>query len=144
MFKTIKYAILLIAAYIGFMVYANTLVYLDEIIGTTDRSFIYGAFLLKEFIVAALIAALFCFPLAKVFRQYSPYAALAVSLPVLLIRVPELATPPYRVPHLIISTYGMIAYVLLLVLGTWLVHKQLTAPTTKLTQNTAQVNQLEG
>lgn len=110
----------------GFVVYGNVLNYLSEIIVTTNHSLIYGAIILQGFIAAAFVAALLCFPLAKVFRQHSPYAALAVSLPVLLIRVPELLNTSRHIFTLIVSVYEVLAYALMLVLGAWLTHKQLT------------------
>ena len=56
----------------GFVIYGNALNYVSEIIVTTNHSLIYGAILLQGFIAAAFVAALLCFPLAKVFRQHSP------------------------------------------------------------------------
>lgn len=117
-------------ALVGFLVYGNMLGYLGDVIVTDDRSFIYGALLLQGFVAAALVAALLCFPLAIVFRQNAPYAALAVSMPVLLLRVPELADSSRHVLALFISAYGVLAYAVLLVLGAWLAHKQL-APKNK-------------
>lgn len=110
---------------VGFLVYGNVLGYLGDVIATNDHSLIYGALLLQGFVAAALVAALLCFPLALVFRQHSPYAALAVSLPVLLLRVPELADSSRHVLALFISAYEVLAYAVLLVLGAWLAHKQL-------------------
>lgn len=119
-------AVLLIGlAGAGFVVYGNALSYLSDVIATTDRSLIYGALLLQGFIAAALVAALLCFPLAKLFRQHAPYAALAVSLPSLLLRAPELLDPGRHVFALIISAYEVLAYAFLLVLGAWVAHKQL-------------------
>ncbi|AAZ97161.1 hypothetical protein Tbd_1208 [Thiobacillus denitrificans ATCC 25259] len=110
----------------AFFVYGNALGYLNEIIVSPDRRLAVGAVLLQGFIAAVLVSALLCFPLAKVFRRHSPYAALAISLPVLLLRTPELLDPSRNVLALLISAYEILAYAVLLVLGTRLAHKQLT------------------
>lgn len=123
----------------GFVVYGNALNYVSEIIVTTNHSLIYGAILLQGFIAAAFVAALLCFPLAKVFRQHSPYAALVVSLPVLLLRVPELLNPARHMFALIVSAYEVLAYAFLLILGAWLAHKQLTHHSTILRGDTPEL-----
>jgi len=128
----IRSILLILFAITGFFVYGNALAYLSEIIVAPDRPLIYGALMLQGFIAAALVSALLCFPLAKVFRQHSSYAALAISLPVLLLRAPEFLVPSRHVFALLISVYEVLAYALLLVLGTWLAHKQLTPNTSPL------------
>lgn len=122
----IRSILLILFATVGFFVYGNALGYLSEIIVATDRPLIYGALLLQGFIAAALVSALLCFPLAIVFRKHSPYAALAISLPVLLLRAQEFLGPSRHVFALLISAYEVLAYTILLVLGAWLAHKQLT------------------
>jgi len=111
----------------GVILYGQVLRYLGAVIVTTDRSLIYGSLLLQGFVSAALVAAVLCFPLAKMFRQYSPYAALAISLPVLVLRIPELLDPSRHVIAWVMSAYDVLAYACLLVIGTWLAHKQLSA-----------------
>lgn len=121
----IRAILLMLFAMAGFFVYGNALGYLSETIVAPDRPLIFGALLLQGFIAALLVSALLCFPLAKVFRQHSPYAALAISLPVLLLRAPEFLDPSRNFFALLISAYEVLAYTLLLVLGTRLAHKQL-------------------
>lgn len=120
---------LLCFAVAGFVGYGVALNFLSKVIVTSDRSLIYGAFLLQGFIAAALVAALLCFPLARVFRQHAPYAALAVSVPVLLLRIPDLVAPSRHLSAWVISAYEVVAYAVLLVLGAWLAHKQLRSNT---------------
>lgn len=130
----IRSILLVLFAIAGFLVYGNALGYLSEIIVAPDRPLIYGTLLLQGFIAAAIVSALLCFPLAKVFRQHSPYAALAISLPILLLRAPEFLDPSRHVFALLLSAYDVLAYVLLLILGAWLAHKQLI-PNTPLQQD---------
>jgi hypothetical protein len=125
----IRSIFLVLLAIAGFLIYGNALGYLSEIIVAPTRPLIYGALLLQGFIAAALVSALLCFPLAKVFRQHSPYAALAISLPVLLLRAPEFLDPSRHAFAQLISAYEVLAYALLLVLGTWLAYKQLSPNT---------------
>ena len=122
----IRSILLILFAIAGFLVYGNALGYFGEIIVVSDRPFIYGALLLQGFVAAALVSILLCFPLAKVFHKHSPLAALAISLPVLLLRIPEFLDPSRHVFALFISAYEVLAYVLLPVLGAWLAHKQLS------------------
>ena len=122
----IRSFLLILFAIAGFFVYGNALGYLSEIIVASDRPLIYGALMLQGFLAAALVSALMCYPLAKVFRQHSPYAALTISLPVLLLRIPEFLDPSRHVVALFMSAYEVLAYALLLVFGTWLAHKQLS------------------
>lgn len=129
MSNALRLVLLLGLAGTGFVVYGNTLGYLGEVMVATDRSLIYGALLLQGFIAAILVSALLCFPLARVFRQYAPHAALAVSLPVLLLRAPELLIPSRHAFALLISAYEVFTYALFLVLGAWLARKQLTSKT---------------
>lgn len=106
----IRSILLIIFAIAGFLVYGNALDYLSKIIVAPDRTLIYGALMLQGFVAAVLVSALLCFPLAKVFRQHSPYAALAISLPVLLLRIPEFLAPSRHVFALLISAYEILAY----------------------------------
>lgn len=106
--------------------YRKALGYLGDAIVTIDHSLIYGALMLQGFIAAALVAALLCFPLANVFRQHASYAALIVSLPVLQMRIPELLDSSRHAFSLLISVYEVFTYALLIILGTWSAHKQLT------------------
>lgn len=122
----IRSILLILFAVAGFLVYGNALGYLGEIIVAPDRPLTYGALLLQGFVAAALVSLLLCFPLAKVFHKHSPLAALAISLPVLLLRAPEFLDPSRHVFALIISAYEVLAYALLLVLGAWLANKQLS------------------
>lgn len=134
----IRSVLLILFAIVGFLVYGNALGYLSEIIVTSDQSLAYGAIILQGFLAAAVVATLLCYPLAKVFHQHSHYAALAISFPVLLLRAPEFLDPSRHVFALLISVYEVLAYALLLVLGAWLAHKQLS-PNTMLQQDAPQV-----
>jgi hypothetical protein len=124
---TILFILLILFTTAGFFVYGNALGYLGEIIVTTDQSLIYGALALQGFLAAAIVSALLCFPLAKVLQKYFPYAAMAISLSALLLRIPEFLDPSRHVFALLISAYEGLAYALLL--GAWLAHKQLSPNT---------------
>jgi uncharacterized membrane protein len=121
----LRIVLLFFFAGVGFLGYGHALGYLSNVMITNDNSLIYGTMLMQGFIAAALVAALLCFPLAKVFRRHAPYAALVVSLPVLLLRIPELMDSSRHPFALFISAYEVLAYALLLVLGAWLAHKQI-------------------
>jgi hypothetical protein len=125
----IRFILLILFATAGFFVYGNALGYLSEIIVTSDQSLIYGALILQGFLAAAIVSALLCFPLAKVFQKHSTYAAMVISLPALLLRIPEFLDPSRHVFALLVSAYDVLAYALLLVLGAWLAHKQLSPNT---------------
>lgn len=110
----------------GTFLYGLGLAYLSEVIVTSNRSWGYGAILLQGFLAALLVAVLLCVPLAKVFRQHALYAALAVSLPVLALRVPGLLGAWRNSPSQLLALFEVVAYTLFLALGSWLAHKRLS------------------
>lgn len=68
-----------------------------------------------------------CYPLAKMFGDYSAFAAAAVGSPVLWFMLPGLLNWSGRTTTLFVYAYEILAYVLLLIVGTWLMHKRLAA-----------------
>ncbi len=125
----IRLILLILFPFVGFFVYTHALAYLSEIIVSPNQSLIYGAIILQGFLAATLVSALLSYPLAKVFHRYSCYAALAISLPVVLLRAPEILDLSRHDLALLISAYEVLAYALLLVLGAWLAHKHLSPNT---------------
>ncbi len=122
----LRVVLLPVFASIGFLVYGNALGYLATVIATDNHSLIFGSLLLQGLLAATLVATLLCYPIAWVFRQHSPHAALAICLPVLVLQFPEFLDSSRHIFALVISGYEVLAYTLLLVLGTWLVHRQYT------------------
>lgn len=121
----LRAVLLPVFAGVGFLVYGNALGYFGEAISTDDQSLIFGFLLLQGFLAAGLAATLLCYPLAWVFRQHSPHAAFAISLPVLLLRLPEFFDTSRHIFALLVSAYEVLAYALLLVLGAWLAHRKI-------------------
>ena len=118
---------LLVLAFIGFIGYGQILDFCSRVIITRDPSLLYGALLIQGFIPAALIAAMLCYPLAKMFRDDSAFAAAAAGSPVLWFMLPGLLNWSGRTTTLFVYAYEILAYVLLLIVGTWLMHKRLAA-----------------
>jgi len=120
--------VLIVFTYFGFVGYAYALGFLGNILSTTDKSLVYGAVLLQGFVAAALIAAVLCYPMARIFRRHATLAAFIVSSPVLLLRIADFIDEPYWQPAvLFLSAYEIGAYALLLVLGTRLASKRLSS-----------------
>lgn len=122
----LRVAILLGLGFAGFVLYGMALDYLGGVIVTKDRSLVHGALLVQGFLAAALVSTALCFPLAKLFGRHSPYAAFAIGLPALWLRVPELMDPSRHVLARVMSGYDVFAYACLLVVGTNLMHRKLS------------------
>lgn len=110
----------------GFISYGFSLEFFATTIPTPqDRSLIFGSLLAQGFAAAALVAILFCYPLAFIYRKFAVTAALIMALPVLALRLPELTAFDRHPIALAISVYEVLAYATLLVAGAWLAHGHL-------------------
>lgn len=123
---TTRLLVLPVFAWAGFVAYGYSLNLISEVIAIPkDRSLIYGVLLAQEFLSAASISILLCYPLAFIYRKSAATAAFAVSLPVLVLTLPDLMDFDRRPTALAISAYGVLAYTVLLVAGTWLAQEHL-------------------
>lgn len=111
----------------GFVAYGYSLGFFAETIPTPEKStLVVGALLAQGFLAAAATSLLFSYPLALLYRKSALTVALAMSLPVLVLRIPEFTDPGRHPFAIVISAYELLAYTLLLVMGTWLAQRQLT------------------
>jgi len=111
----------------GFVLYGHMLEFLFGVIPIPkEHSFIFGVLLAQGFLAAASISILFCYPLAFIYQKYSIIVSLSMSLPVLMFRLPGVVNFDRNPITTIIGVYEIAAYVLLLVVGTWLAYGHLS------------------
>jgi hypothetical protein len=122
--------LLLLPAFIwaGFVAYGYSLEALGDIIPTPkEGSFVVGTLLARGFLAAAVISILFCYPLALLYRKSAVTVAMVMSLPVLMLRLPELMAFDRHPIAIAISAYGVLTYGVLLVVGARLAHSHLSS-----------------
>ena len=126
-FTAIRLLLLPILILAGFVTYGYSLNFFSEIIPIPEeRSLVFGALLAHGFLAAAVISILFSYPLALLYRKLAVTVALAMSVPVLVLLLPDLANFNRHPFAIAISAYHVLAYALLLVVGTWLAHNHLS------------------
>ena len=121
--------LLLLPAFIwaGFVAYGYSLGVLGEIIPTPkEGSFVFGTLLAQGFLAAAVISILFCYPLAFLYQKSAVTVAMVMSLPVFMLRLPELIAFDRHPIAMAISVYEVLTYGVLLVVGAWLAHRHLS------------------
>ena len=112
---------------LSFIVYSQALKLFEQVITFPgQRSMIYAALLAQGFCAAAVIAVLFCYPLAYVYGRAAVAVAFLATIPVALVRVPELFESTWRPATILMSAYEIAAYTALLVCGTWLAYSRLS------------------
>lgn len=84
-----------------------------------ERSFVFSALLAQGFLAAALVSGIFSYPLAHIYRKNAVAVALVMSIPVLVLRLPELLNFSRHPYSIAISGYEIIAYSVLMVVGVW-------------------------
>ncbi|UXY16076.1 hypothetical protein N8I74_03365 [Chitiniphilus purpureus] len=110
----------------GFIVYGRSLEFLFELIPIPQgSSLVFGALIVQGFLAAAITSILFSHLLAIIYRKSAVVVALAMALPVLVLRFPELPVFNSNAVTIIISSYEIFAYAVLLIAGTWLSQRHL-------------------
>ena len=79
----------------------------------------------QGFLAASIVAVLFVYPLAYVYRRACVVVALLMTLPVLYVRLPELMDDHRAPVSSVVSAYEIAAFTVLLVLGTAIAHRHL-------------------
>ncbi len=137
LFTVIRLLLLPVLIGAGFIVYGHCMTFISDIFpmpverglltfGTQmEKSLIIGRLLTPGFLSAAVISILFCYPMAFLYKKSSVTVALLMTLPVLFLRMPELTAFDRHPIALAISVYEVLAYALLLVVGTWLAYSHL-------------------
>ena len=126
LFAAIRLLLLPVLIWAGFVAYGYNLEFFGEIIPIPEeRSLIVGSLLAQGFLSAAVISVLFCYPLALLYQKSAVTVALVMSLPLLLLRLPELTAFDRHPIAIAISAYEVLTYTLLLVVGSWLAHSHL-------------------
>lgn len=126
-FTAIRLLLFPVLTWAGFVGYGYSLVLFGQIIPIPEeRSLVFGVLLAQGFLSAAVISVVFCYPVALLYQKSAVTVALVMSLPVLMLRLPEFTTFDRHPLAIAISAYEVLAYGLLLVVGVWLAHRQLT------------------
>ena len=125
--RTIRFLLVPVVMWRGFIVYGISIDFFATAIPLPkDKSLIFGALLAQGFLAAATVSLLFSYPIAFLYRRKAVAIAVAMSIPVLVIRLPEIldfSRHPYAIA---ISGYEVLAYAVLLIIGTLLVNKHLS------------------
>jgi hypothetical protein len=79
----------------------------------------------QGFCTAAVLAALFCYPVALLYQRSGVIMALAMVVPASYFYLANALSPSVQGAGAVIAFYGLFAYVTLLVFGTWLAHAHL-------------------
>jgi hypothetical protein len=109
------------------LVYGYALGFFDDAIPAGQSPFfIYGKIIAVGFLSASVVALIFDYPVAFVYRHNSFVAALFMTLPVFYFRLPEFMDSSRRPIALFLSVYEVGVFVILLVLGTALAHRHLS------------------
>lgn len=123
---TVRLIVLPVVIWAGFIAYAYSLDFFGEFISIpSEKSLVIGVLLAHNFLASAVVSVLFCYPLAFLYGRFAVATALAMSVPVLALRLPELIDferHPYSVA---VSAYDILAYAVLLIVGAWLAHHHL-------------------
>jgi MFS family permease len=110
----------------GFVLYGYLLDFFsDRFPIPDDRSFIWAVLLMQGFATAAVNAAILSYPLAYVYRQTAVVVAFGVCLPVLYLRLPEFIDINRSWHGLIVSSYEVGAFLVLLIGGSFQAYRRL-------------------
>lgn len=108
------------------LVYGYVLGFLGDAIPRGESPFyLYAKIFAEGFLSASVVALIFDYPLAFVYRHHSFVAALFMTLPVLYFRLPGLIDSSRRPIALFLAAYEVGAFVVLLVLGTAFAYRHL-------------------
>jgi hypothetical protein len=79
----------------------------------------------RGFCTAAVLSALFCYPVALLYQRSGVVMALAMVLPTSYLYLVNALSPAVPWTASAVAFYDLFAYLTLLVFGTWLAHQQL-------------------
>lgn len=122
----LRVLLLPVFAFLIFLLYGYSLEFFASAIPSSrESSFIYTTLLAQGFAAAALLSAVFSYPLAYVYRKGSVAIALIASAPILLLRLPELFIATRSPTAIAVSAYELGIFVTLLVGGAYFAHSHL-------------------
>ncbi|RJG07674.1 hypothetical protein D3870_18230 [Noviherbaspirillum cavernae] len=120
--KVLKTLLIPAVVWVGFVAYGTSLDFVERVIPlSSNRSFVYATLLGQGFISAAIVSAIFSYPLAFIYRRSAPLVALCMCAPVLFLRAPDIFSSQSLAVS-IVSTFEIFAYVILLTAGSWTAH----------------------
>lgn len=115
----------------GFIGYGKALQLAGWLMPVTPASPLTPAILISQgFLAATLLAALACYPLARLYGRRAVAVAGLMTLPVLAMRVPGSLAPGQHAQAIFLSAWEMLSFVTLLVGGTWLAQRSVKGPST--------------
>ncbi|WP_200914933.1 hypothetical protein [Jeongeupia sp. HS-3] len=103
-----------------------------------EHALVFGTLLAQGFIAAVVVSILFCYPLAFFYQKTAAALALIISLPTLILRLPELMAFGRNPAAIAISVYEIFSYPILLIAGAALAHRHLSLPEIATKQKTQQ------
>jgi len=123
----LRFLLVPVVMWSGFIVYGISMDFFANTIPLPkDKSLIFGTLIAQGFLAAATVSLLFSYPLAFLYRRKAVAVTVAMSIPVLILRLPELldfSRHPYAIA---ISGYEVLAYAVLLIVGALLVNNHLS------------------
>jgi hypothetical protein len=84
------------------------------------------ALIVQGFVGASIVAVVFVYPLAFLYRRLSIVIALLMTVPVFILRLPELIDTTRTPASSLVSAYEIAAFAVLLVFGTLIAHRHLS------------------
>jgi len=124
--KLIRTVLVPVLATAIFLVYGYVLGFLADAIPRGESPlYLFLKIIAEGFLSASVVALIFVYPLAFVYRHYSFVVAMFMTLPVLYFRLSGLIDSSPRPIVLFFAAYEVGAFVVLLVLGTALAYRHL-------------------
>jgi hypothetical protein len=122
-------ATLPLALLAGFIGYGQALALTHWLMPVTPGSPLTPAILMSQgFLAATLLAALACYPLARLYGKRAVAVAGLMTLPVLIQRTPTLLEAGQSALTIFLSAWALLSFVVLLVGGTWLARRSRQGP----------------
>ena len=110
----------------GFIVYGLSLKYLEVALPASEMELlVLVARMAQGFLAAVVIAILFCYPLAYVYRRFAITVAAVMALPGFVMHVPDIVDSSRTLYAMLGSGYQLGAYAILLILGARVARAQL-------------------
>ena len=126
-----------------FLVYGYVLGFLVEAIQFGESAAYKLAKIFAEgFLSASFVALIFAYPIAIVYRRYSFVVAMLMTLPVLYFRLDWSGGYLHRPVALFFAAYEVGAFVVLLVLGTFLANRHLSRLKVSIDSDTQELREL--
>lgn len=110
----------------GFIIYGLSLKYLEFALPASEMELlVLVARMAQGFLAAVVLALLFCYPLAYMYRQFAIAVAALVAVPGFVMHVPDIVDTTRTVYAMFGSGYQLAAYAILLILGVKVARTQL-------------------